>query len=153
MDFVEDKFIPSGFYNIINAKHWDHQSIIPSDDDEKRLRASPSNDDMVSDLLDFQFLGYNVLYILIQWSIVLLTNKKWQIRSHPSGECPDVESELKEGEEILLWPAQKKPHSWAIKQCQTPGFYLLARICFRVLLSVLISFYAESILPYNLDCS
>lgn len=56
---------------------------------------------------------------MIQWSITLLADKKWQIRSHTTGDSPHVKPEPEEGDEIPLQPAQHKPHSWVIKRCAT----------------------------------
>ena len=49
MAFVEDKFISSGVYHIINSGQ--HRSIIHSGDNGKRLTASSNDGCMVSDLL------------------------------------------------------------------------------------------------------
>lgn len=51
MAFVEDKFIPSGVYNIVNARQ--HLYIIQSDNDDERLTASSNDDHMVGDSLIF----------------------------------------------------------------------------------------------------
>lgn len=61
MAFVQDKFIPSGVYIIINARQ--HGSIVPSDDNEERVTASSNDDDKVSaSLLIFRF--YNITFPL-----------------------------------------------------------------------------------------
>jgi len=62
MTFVEEKFIPSGVYNIINARQ--DFSIIPSYDDGERLIASSNDDHAVCpetslDLWDFKFLSWS----------------------------------------------------------------------------------------------
>jgi hypothetical protein len=46
MAFVDERFIPSGVYNIINARQ--DLSIIRSDDDEERLTASLNDNHAVS---------------------------------------------------------------------------------------------------------
>ena len=104
---------------------------------------------MVSDLLNLQFLCY------ISWSsgrsfFWPIINGKFV--DTPAASVPMLnQSSRKEKKYFSGQP--KKNHSWVIKQCPTtPGSYWLARICFRVLSSVLISFYAESIPPPNLDC-
>ena len=56
MTFVEEKFIPSGDYNIINARQ--DLSIIRSDDDGERLTASTNDDHVVSKNL---FAIYEIL--------------------------------------------------------------------------------------------
>ena len=47
MSFVEDKFIPSGIYNIINDEHC--TSIVQSQDDNGRLTSSSNDNFEVSE--------------------------------------------------------------------------------------------------------
>jgi hypothetical protein len=89
---------------------------------------------------------------LIQWSVILLADKKWQIRSLISGDFADIEPHPGDGDEIPLRPAQHKPHAWIIKRCATSqDTYLLARI--DLLSIVLTCSPAEFIRPLNPDYS
>jgi len=94
MSFAEDKFVPSGIYNIINVKH--DTSVVRSQDDDGRLTAS-GNDNF-------------------EWSVTLLADKKWIIQSRASGFSADLAAQPEAGDDIILQPGHHQPHSWVIKR-------------------------------------
>ncbi|KAI6107724.1 hypothetical protein EDD16DRAFT_1831494 [Pisolithus croceorrhizus] len=91
MSFVDDKFLPSGNYAIINVGH-----NRPISFNEEKECLSTSNAEYT-------------------WTISLLANKKWTIQG-PSEVFVDLSPDADDGDEVVSVKNPPKPHQWAIKR-------------------------------------
>ncbi|KAI6160606.1 hypothetical protein EDD17DRAFT_1600181 [Pisolithus thermaeus] len=91
MSFVDDKFLPSGNYAIINIGH--NQPICFNEENEC---LSTSNTEYA-------------------WTISLLANKKWTIQG-PSEVFVDLSPDAVDGDEVGAVKTPPKPHQWVIKR-------------------------------------
>ncbi|KAI6009768.1 hypothetical protein BKA83DRAFT_4415326 [Pisolithus microcarpus] len=91
MSFVDDKFLPSGNYAIINVGH------------NRPISFNEENECLSTSSAEYA------------WTISLLANKKWTIQG-PSEVFVDLSPDADDGDEVASVKNPPKPHQWAIKR-------------------------------------